>query len=107
MIKRLILSISILSTFNQISHAENTENGLDVSGTIRFQYTHNDYLENSGNKIDFSDAALWLNYQYNAISGHLDYRVYEAHDKLGGVHFPINAWLAYQFTPEHKVTAGL
>lgn len=68
MIKRLILSISILSIFNQISHAENTENDLDVSGTIRFQYTHNDYLENSGNKIDFSDTVLWLNYQNNALN---------------------------------------
>lgn len=107
MIKRLILSISILTIFTQISHAENTENILDVSGTIRFQYTHNDYLESSRNKIDFSDAVLWLNYHNDALSGHLDYRVYEAYDKLGGIHFPANAWLAYQFTPEHKVTAGL
>ncbi|ATO20720.1 hypothetical protein BS636_14045 [Acinetobacter sp. LoGeW2-3] len=109
MFKPLFISASILSLFSPLVFAEteNTEKNLDVSGTIRFQYTHNDYLEDSGNKIDFSDAVLWLNYQKDKVSGHLDYRVYEAHDKLAGIHFPVNAWLAYNPTPEHKITAGL
>lgn len=64
MFKKLILSLSVLSLFSQITHAEEaTAAKFDVNDTIRFQYTHNDFLEDSGNKIDFSDAVLWLNYQ--------------------------------------------
>lgn len=108
MFKKLILSLSVLSLFSQIAQAEDvTPNKFDVNGTIRFQYTHNDFLEDSGNKIDFSDAVLWLNYQHQGWSGHVDYRFYEAHDKLGGIHFLANAWLAYDFNDDHKVTVGL
>ena len=37
----------------------------------------------------------------------MDYRAYEAYDKLGGLHYLVNSWLAYNPTPEHKITAGL
>lgn len=109
MLKPLIIATSIVSLFTPLAFAENADSkkNFDVSGTLRFQYTHNDYLEDSGNTIDFSDAVLWLNYNKDKISGHLDYRAYEAYDKLGGLHYLVNSWLAYSPTPEHKITAGL
>lgn len=112
--KPLFIAISLLSS--SLLYAEDVEkksqldankSALDVNGTIRFQYTHNDYLEDSGNKIDFFDAVLWLNYQKDNWSAYLDYRAYQAHNKIAGIHYPANAWVAYQFNPEHQVKVGL
>ena len=90
---------------NQLADIEKKD--LNVNGTIRFQYTHNDYLADSGNKIDFFDAVLWLSYQKENWSAYLDYRAYQAHNKIAGIHYPANAWVAYQFNPEHQVKVGL
>lgn len=109
----LFIALSLLSSpfiyaeDSTVQVSLNEKNPLDVSGTIRFQYTHNDYLADSGNKIDFFDAVLWLNYQKENWTAHLDYRAYQAHDKIAGIHYPANAWVGYQFNPEHQVKVGL
>ncbi|QIO06058.1 hypothetical protein [Acinetobacter shaoyimingii] len=106
--RSLFIGVLFLSTLSN-SYADENQSipSLQINGTVRFQYTHNDYLNTSGNKIDFSDAVLWLNYQKGALSGHLDYRVYQAYDKIAGIHYPVNAWLAYEVKPEHEIKIGL
>lgn len=112
--KSIFIALSLLSSTalyaettqtNQVDEIEKKD--LNVNGTIRFQYTHNDYLADSGNQIDFFDAVLWLSYQKENWSAYLDYRAYQAHNKIAGIHYPANAWVAYQFHPEHQVKVGL
>ncbi|WOE32478.1 MULTISPECIES: hypothetical protein [unclassified Acinetobacter] len=109
MLIRLILSASLLSILsgNAFSDDSLDHKDFNVNGAVRFSYVYNDYLDNHGNKVDFADAVLWLNYKKENISGHLDYRFYQANDKLGELHFPVNAWLSYDLNPENNFKIGL
>lgn len=106
--KSFLFTLLSLSFAPTVWAEENTQSAqFDVSGALRFSYTHNDYLADAGNKIDFADAVLWLNYKKDQWTGHLDYRAYESNNKLGGLHFPLEAWLAYDVTPDQQVKVGL
>lgn len=107
MFKKSLILTSLLSAVSTFSFAEENKNSFDVNGTIRFKYTHNDYLPDSGNTIDFADGVLWLNYKNDHLTGHLDYRIYQAYGKLGGIHLPVNAWIDYELQPDHHLKAGL
>lgn len=108
MFYKAVFSTLFLSLISPLTFGHTFENDrqLDMHGTIRFQYSHNDYLEDHGNDINFSDAVLWLNYRHDQFNAHLDYRVYQQ-DHLGEMNFPVQAWVSYNISPQQTLTAGL
>ena len=97
-----------LTGMSNTVHADGWDVGnLHIGGALRARYDYDFSSTPTTSKASLDTVILNLNYKSSTFIGNLQWRCYEYYGHVCDANFPVDAWVGYQFGPQHKLQAGL